>query len=117
MVPVFRGNLIRTLIAGSIYISIGLYIATWVSPFFTSAAKAADFDFGAFTNISSLVDGAVWTTFLLLGSAKFMGWIGLGILGDRKSTRLNSSHVAISYAVFCLKQKRHDLSLCLDVVN
>src|SRR5690625_6409337 len=25
--------------------------------------------------------------------------------GDRKSTRLNSSHVAISYAVFCLKQK------------
>src|SRR5215510_12685300 len=25
---------------------------------------------------------------------------------DRKSTRLNSSHVAISYAVFCLKQKK-----------
>src|SRR5690625_5891748 len=25
-------------------------------------------------------------------------------LGDRKSTRLNSSHVAISYAVFCLKK-------------
>src|SRR5690606_40055502 len=27
-------------------------------------------------------------------------------LGDRKSTRLNSSHVKISYAVFCLKKKR-----------
>src|SRR5690625_6836720 len=27
------------------------------------------------------------------------------IEGDRKSTRLNSSHVAISYAVFCLKKK------------
>src|SRR5690625_7125997 len=26
-------------------------------------------------------------------------------IGDRKSTRLNSSHVAISYAVFCLKNK------------
>src|SRR5690625_6024096 len=26
-------------------------------------------------------------------------------IGDRKSTRLNSSHVAISYAVFCLKKK------------
>src|SRR5256885_9611772 len=26
--------------------------------------------------------------------------------GDRKSTRLNSSHLVISYAVFCLKQKR-----------
>src|SRR5690625_5325365 len=28
-----------------------------------------------------------------------------GIWRDRKSTRLNSSHVAISYAVFCLKKK------------
>src|SRR5437899_7707720 len=29
-----------------------------------------------------------------------------GITGDRKSTRLNSSHLGISYAVFCLKKKR-----------
>src|SRR5690554_7172181 len=28
---------------------------------------------------------------------------------DRKSTRLNSSHVRISYAVFCLKKKSHNL--------
>src|SRR5690625_6153506 len=28
------------------------------------------------------------------------------MLKDRKSTRLNSSHVAISYAVFCLKKKK-----------
>src|SRR2546429_5891677 len=28
-------------------------------------------------------------------------------IGDRKSTRLNSSHGYISYAVFCLKQKKH----------
>src|SRR5207248_11341659 len=27
--------------------------------------------------------------------------------GDRKSTRLNSSHRTISYAVFCLKKKKH----------
>src|SRR3989442_8752068 len=30
-------------------------------------------------------------------------------LRDRKSTRLNSSHVRISYAVFCLKKKKKDL--------
>src|SRR5688500_4483910 len=30
---------------------------------------------------------------------------GVLILGDRKSTRLNSSHLVISYAVFCLKTK------------
>src|SRR3712207_7888952 len=28
---------------------------------------------------------------------------------DRKSTRLNSSHANISYAVFCLKKKKHEL--------
>src|SRR5690349_22390510 len=32
------------------------------------------------------------------------GW--LFFLRDRKSTRLNSSHVEISYAVFCLKKKK-----------
>src|ERR1035438_10654937 len=40
-----------------------------------------------------LVDGARSTSFFLL-------------LRDRKSTRLNSSHLGISYAVFCLKKNR-----------
>src|SRR5256885_9624848 len=30
---------------------------------------------------------------------------------DRKSTRLNSSHLVISYAVFCLKKKKHITTL------
>src|SRR5215204_3797397 len=30
---------------------------------------------------------------------------------DRKSTRLNSSHTVISYAVFCLKKKKSDINL------
>src|SRR5690242_21426663 len=30
--------------------------------------------------------------------------------GDRKSTRLNSSHMSISYAVFCLKKKKKKIS-------
>src|SRR5688572_32706800 len=33
-----------------------------------------------------------------------------GASKDRKSTRLNSSHSQISYAVFCLKKKKHTLS-------
>src|SRR2546426_8724707 len=32
--------------------------------------------------------------------------VGNGGHGDRKSTRLNSSHLVISYAVFCLKKKK-----------
>src|SRR5262245_64842721 len=31
---------------------------------------------------------------------------GVEVHGDRKSTRLNSSHLGISYAVFCLKKKK-----------
>src|SRR2546426_10844214 len=34
------------------------------------------------------------------------GWLSCGASSDRKSTRLNSSHRVISYAVFCLKKKK-----------
>src|SRR5260221_2106868 len=34
-----------------------------------------------------------------------LGERGVKLSGDRKSTRLNSSHTVISYAVFCLKKK------------
>src|SRR3712207_8802118 len=34
----------------------------------------------------------------------------LGVFGDRKSTRLNSSHANISYAVFCLKKTNYSLT-------
>src|SRR5690606_41422221 len=34
------------------------------------------------------------------------GVVWIGVVVDRKSTRLNSSHVKISYAVFCLKKKK-----------
>src|SRR5260221_2616532 len=37
---------------------------------------------------------------------------------DRKSTRLNSSHTVISYAVFCLKKKKKQRScLCSDPIH
>src|SRR5256885_13141554 len=40
-------------------------------------------------------------------SARVSAWVkNLGKAGDRKSTRLNSSHLVISYAVFCLKKKK-----------
>src|ERR1035438_10561061 len=39
-------------------------------------------------------------------------WPRSADLPDRKSTRLNSSHLGISYAVFCLKKKRRHFSAC-----
>src|SRR5438876_10635977 len=50
--------------------------------------------------------------FITYGIGMFVGsWICGGIVdryakSDRKSTRLNSSHPSISYAVFCLKKKK-----------
>src|SRR5690625_5916776 len=43
--------------------------------------------------------------FLKSAAAAGQGNDGIAVCEDRKSTRLNSSHVAISYAVFCLKKK------------
>src|ERR1022692_1867066 len=49
----------------------------------------------------------------LTGDPKNLGYQSLGIsipreaVIDRKSTRLNSSHLVISYAVFCLKKKKN----------
>src|SRR5207253_9003204 len=52
---------------------------------------------GAF--VRDVVNGLVANAGEALSSTSNTGFL------DRKSTRLNSSHVAISYAVFCLKKK------------
>src|SRR5258705_3812049 len=44
--------------------------------------------------------------------SRLPGWsrrAGGRVLADRKSTRLNSSHLGISYAVFCLKKKKNKI--------
>src|SRR3989337_3376898 len=46
--------------------------------------------------------GCLWSGALLRRAAA-----AVRARGDRKSTRLNSSHGSISYAVFCLKKKKH----------
>src|SRR5690625_6827530 len=46
---------------------------------------------------------AVWR---LINMYRMRGHVLANLDPDRKSTRLNSSHVAISYAVFCLKKKK-----------
>src|SRR2546430_17064572 len=48
-------------------------------------------------------------TIATLSLADTMGWATPSRIEDRKSTRLNSSHSQISYAVFCLKKK----NICL----
>src|SRR2546426_6720029 len=40
------------------------------------------------------------------GGSAHQDQVGEALVQDRKSTRLNSSHLVISYAVFCLKKKK-----------
>src|SRR5690625_5215909 len=56
---------------------------------------------GATATANIAVTGALALLSLIV--VELAGFITLGPKGDRQSTRLNSSHVAISYAVFCLK--------------
>src|SRR5438552_10331195 len=53
------------------------------------------------SSLSQLVDSIHFPQFSLFGDA------ALNVTTDRKSTRLNSSHQIISYAVFCLKKKKN----------
>src|SRR5437870_2762975 len=59
-----------------------------------SIPNLTDSDFAQAANVLDTYDAA------LRNEGNVAEW------GDRKSTRLNSSHVAISYAVFCLKKKK-----------
>src|SRR3712207_8937119 len=54
-----------------------------------------------------VVEFACGAAHLIKGEASESVATGVDSHSDRKSTRLNSSHANISYAVFCLKQKRH----------
>src|SRR5207249_7313296 len=51
-----------------------------------------------------------------LCAVRVLSTIGQFADQDRKSTRLNSSHVSISYAVFCLKKKNIQLHLSFPVI-
>lgn len=83
MAAVFGGNIIRTVVGGTIYMSLGLYISTWISPLFTKMAQNAEFEVGSSVGITSLADGSLWPTglFVLFGKyIPYFGVIGFGVL-------------------------------------
>ena len=81
MAAVFGGNIIRTVIGGSIYMVTILYITSWVAPLVTSSAKAANFDLQGNSMITALAEGGLWTTWMYVGLTKLLSWGGLAIIG------------------------------------
>lgn len=78
---VCRGDIFRTIVTGLINIIISLYIASWVAPLVTGAAKAAKFNLQGNSSISVLSDGGVWTTWVIVGLGKLISWGGIGLIG------------------------------------
>src|SRR3712207_8210099 len=76
-------------------------ISTWWAAIFDNMTYNGECD-------SPRVDSFDWNG-AKISELKYVGGIVLqpkkGLYQDRKSTRLNSSHANISYAVFCLKKK------------
>src|SRR2546429_3403960 len=61
------------------------------------------------TLFRSLLRGAADITSAASSNSPSSPSLAPSCIGDRKSTRLNSSHGYISYAVFCLKKKKSEL--------
>src|SRR5437870_8789418 len=61
-----------------------------------------------FRSASKFKPSTRWVKLAKVFTTLTAAWCKAGVVNtlDRKSTRLNSSHVAISYAVFCLKKKK-----------
>lgn len=80
MAAVFRGDILRTVIGGAVFITAGLYFASWAAPYVTDAAIASNFDLAGASSITVLSEGGLWTTFLFGSLADVIGWIGIGIV-------------------------------------
>lgn len=81
MAAVFGGNIIRTVIAGTIYMVSVLYITSWVAPLLTKAAQSANFNMEGHTSITALAEGGLWTTWMFIGLTKLFSWAGLIAIG------------------------------------
>ena len=80
MAAVFKGNIVRTVVGGAIYMTSIFYITSWVAPLVTQAAKAANFDLGGNTSITALAEGGLWPTWLFVFAGQTAPWVILTIV-------------------------------------
>ena len=76
--PLMKGNIVRMIVAGTLELAVGFYLATSMAPIFTQAAVDAGFAMpeGA-VEITSIGDGFLWPAWLF---TNLIGWFG-GVIG------------------------------------
>src|SRR5206468_6763775 len=105
------------LLGALIFVATFFLLATATTEIYTLSLHDALPIFGIWSSTNSgtnwtqatATTGATW--YSVASSSDGSNMVAAAVSGDRKSTRLNSSHDQISYAVFCLKkknQKEHD---------
>lgn len=80
MIPVFKGNVVRSIIGCSIYMVSLLYLSTWLAPMITKVFEIAQYDVGTSGLVTSVLCG-LWPTALFTAAADLLGNIGLIIIG------------------------------------
>ena len=79
--PLMKGNIVRMIIAGTLELIVGFYIATSMSDIFTTAAQNSGFKMPAnAVKITSIGDGFLWPQWFFTRMAEYMGVIGLLIV-------------------------------------
>src|SRR5690554_7164204 len=99
----FRYLLTTVILCFTLGLSSPLYAGRYAGDFMEigSGVRALGFG-GAFTAVANDGSAIYWNA----SGISQIKRIEVSLMRDRKSTRLNSSHVRISYAVFCLKKKK-----------
>jgi PTS system galactitol-specific IIC component len=72
--PLMKGNIVRMIVAGTLELAVGFYIASSMAPIFTQAAVNAGFEMpeGA-VQITSIGDGFLWTSWLFTNLPEWLG--------------------------------------------
>lgn len=80
MIPIFNGNVVRSIVGCSIYMVSMLYLSTWLAPTITKVFEIAQYDVGTSGQVTSVLCG-IWPTGLFAGAVGSIGNIGLVIIG------------------------------------
>jgi PTS system galactitol-specific IIC component len=76
--PVVNGNIFRMVIIGTVTLAVGFYVANALAPLFTASATAAGFKLPEnAAQITSIVDGFLWISWVVVEVASWLGVFGL----------------------------------------